>query len=309
MVHFSKSLLSSALLITLLCSAVIELHAYPGGVSGYTRKSGTAGCSCHGSSYYNTTVLVQISGPDTVITGQTYNYTVRVSGGPSTKAGVDIASSIGALTPVSSYLKLMNGELTQTSSTNYVSGGVDFNFKYTAPATAGNQTLYATGSSKKYWNFATDKPLVVRTESSTLQSSFPINAGWNLVSVPLLAANMAASTIFPNANSSLYAFNNGYQSVTTLTNGSGYWARFPASQNITVSGTAVTPKTITVNAGWNLIGDLHTSVAISALSTTPAGIINSQFYTYNNGYSNPTILEPGKGYWVRVSQSGTINIP
>lgn len=297
------------MLIIALCSSVIELYAYPSGVSGYTRKSGTAGCSCHGSNYYNTTVLVQISGPDTVIVGQTYNYTVRVSGGPSTKAGVDIASSIGALTPVSSYLKLMSGELTQTNSTSYVSGGVDFNFKYTAPATAGNQILYATGSSKKYWNFAADKPIVVRTESSTLQSNFSVNAGWNLVSVPLLASNMGAASIFPSANSSLYAFNNGYTSVTTLANGAGYWARFPASQSITVSGTAITPKTIIVNAGWNLIGDLHTSVAVSTMTTTPAGIINSQFYSYNNGYSNPTTLEPGKGYWVRVSQSGTINIP
>lgn len=288
---------------------VSELQAYPGGAAGYTRKSGTAGCSCHGSSYFNTTVLVKIAGPDTVIVNQTYDYTVTVSGGPSTKAGVDIAASTGALTAVSSYLKAMSGELVHTTSVSYSNGGVVFSFKYTAPATASNQTLYATGSSKKYWNFAADKPIVVKTASTVLQSNFTVNAGWNLVSVPLLASNMGASTLFATANSPFYGFTGSYTTVTSLVNGAGYWARFPAQQAVSVSGAAVTPKTITVNAGWNLIGNLNTSVAVSALTTTPTGIINSQVYGYNNGYSTPTTLEPGQGYWVRVSQNGVINLP
>lgn len=134
---------------------------YPGGAAGYTQKSGTAGCGCHGSSYKNTSVLVQITGPDTVKAGAVNTYTVRVSGGPSTKAGVDIAASSGSLAAVSTYLKALSGELVHSSAVTYTSGGVDFTFKYTAPSTVGKQTLYATGSSKKYWNFASNKTITV----------------------------------------------------------------------------------------------------------------------------------------------------
>lgn len=138
----------------------ISVYGYPGGAAGYTKKSGTSGCSCHGSSYFNTTVLVQITGPDTVVAGSVTTYTVRVSGGPSTKAGVDIAASTGALTAVTN-LKAMSGELTHSTGVSYVSGGVNFTFKYTAPAATSTQTLYATGSSKKYWNFAVNKTVTV----------------------------------------------------------------------------------------------------------------------------------------------------
>jgi hypothetical protein len=141
--------------------AAETINAYPSGISGATKKSGNSGCGCHGSSYFNTTVSVIIDGPDTLYVNQTGTYTVTVSGGPNTKAGVDIAASNDNLVPVSTYLKVLNSELTHTSAVNYVSGQVVFEFSYTAPDTALPQIIYATGSSRKYWNWAENKPIVV----------------------------------------------------------------------------------------------------------------------------------------------------
>jgi hypothetical protein len=153
------------------------LNAYPSGISGATHKSGNSGCSCHGSNYFNTSVSVVIEGPDTLFVNQTATYTVTVSGGPYTRAGVDIAASNNNLVPVSTYLKTLNNELTHTSAVNYASGKVVFEFTYTAPDAALPQILYATGSSRKYWNFAEDKAIVIIPEApvriTLLNNSLP----------------------------------------------------------------------------------------------------------------------------------------
>lgn len=156
-------------IIALLAISNALIFGYPGGVSGYTKKSGNAGCGCHGSNYLNTTVLVKITGPDTLAAGATGAYTVRVSGGPSTKAGVDISASAGTFSAVSN-LKLLSGELTHSSAKSYINGGVDFTFKYTAPSTVGAQTLYATGSSKKHWNWAANKSITVVSATSIINT-------------------------------------------------------------------------------------------------------------------------------------------
>ncbi len=137
------------------------VNAYPGGISGATHKSGNSGCNCHGGNFFNTNVSVVIDGPDTLVVNQIANYTVTVSGGPNTQAGVDIAASNNNLVPVSTYLHVLNNELTHTSPVNYTGGQVVFEFTYMAPDTALPQMLYATGSSRKYWNWAVDKPIVI----------------------------------------------------------------------------------------------------------------------------------------------------
>ncbi|MCE1189283.1 MAG: T9SS type A sorting domain-containing protein [Ignavibacteria bacterium] len=134
-------------------------------------------------------------------------------------------------------------------------------------------------------------------------------AGWNMLSVPVLASDMSASTIFPAANSSVFMYQNGYNPVTTLDNGKGYWVRFANSGNITVNGNAVTSTQIPLNAGWNLIGIYSNTVQVSGITTNPAGIINSSFFSYNAGYQTESTLQPGRAFWVRASQAGSIILP
>lgn len=149
------------LTLILFTFSINTINALPNGISGATHKSGDAGCYCHGSNFFNTDVSVVIDGPDSLMINQTATYTVTVSGGPYTQAGVDIAASNDNLVPVSTYLHVLNNELTHNSPVSYTGGQVVFEFTYTAPDTALPQTLYATGSSRKYWNFAVDKPIVI----------------------------------------------------------------------------------------------------------------------------------------------------
>lgn len=133
-----------------------------------------------------------------------------------------------------------------------------------------------------------------------------VNEGWNLVGVPVSAVSMAVAALFPNANSAAFSYANGYQQVTQMENGKGYWLRFASTDSVQICGTGVTPSTVNLAAGWNLITVFGSQVEVSSIVSSPPGIINSSFFGYLNGYTTPSLLLPGKGYWVRASQQGTL---
>lgn len=146
---------------------------------------------------------------------------------------------------------------------------------------------------------------------TTGQSCKELNivANWNLVAVPLQAANMSKTALFPTATTPAYGYLNGYYTADTLKLSKGYWLKFTDAQNVSICGTPTTINTINVTTGWNLIGVYHNDVQVSQITTSPSGIIVSQFYGYNNGYFTANVLLSGKAYWVKVSQNGTINLP
>jgi len=147
------------------------------------------------------------------------------------------------------------------------------------------------------------------TEQTSFSTSVSLNAGWNLLSVPINLSNMNFSSIFPEATSNAYYYDNGYQIATTAELGKGYWLKFNQALNKDLTGTPQSSVQVNVRSGWNIIGPLHNNIPVSNITTNPPNIISSLFYGYNNGYQTATTLEKGKGYWVKVSSNGTMTIP
>lgn len=147
------------------------------------------------------------------------------------------------------------------------------------------------------------------TEQTSFSTSVSLNAGWNLLSVPITLSNMNFSSIFPEATSNAYYYDNGYQIAVTAELGKGYWLKFNQPLNKNLTGTPQSSIQINVKNGWNIIGPLHNNIPIGNITTNPPNIISSLFYGYNNGYQTATTLEKGKGYWVKVSANGTMSIP
>jgi hypothetical protein len=142
------------------------------GFTGRTLKTSTSGCSCHGSNPA-TSVSVLIAGPSSLKPGATGAYTVTVTDVAGTSGGgVDISASTGILAPVSTFLQLLNGELTHMMS---LAVPTTYNFTYTAPSAAGVVTLYATGKGTAFtaWNFATNFIVSVTTATAV---SPPVSA-------------------------------------------------------------------------------------------------------------------------------------
>ncbi len=151
-----------------------------------------------------------------------------------------------------------------------------------------------------------------RTNSDVIAGNiYNYSQGWNLVSVPFIprdTLNSMKSSLYPTSSSSAFAYSAGYNSRDTLFNGIGYWLKFPTPISRRMHGRRVNSAHIPVNVGWNLIGSITNPVATNTITSNPPGMIASPFYGYNNGYSVSTTVEPGKAYWVKVNNSGTLTL-
>lgn len=174
-------LLVVAIVVALALLPTVPISANQFGRTEATRKNG-AGCGgagCHGA-VASSGVQVQISGPDTVVAGQSVIYTVSISGGPAREGGTNIAVSKGVLSPVDTLLKEFRGELTHERPTPFPqTGPLQFRFRYTAPPAVGQDTMFANGNSVNgdrqpsgdQWNFAPDKYITVIQSLTSVSSS------------------------------------------------------------------------------------------------------------------------------------------
>lgn len=185
---FTRKLVTLVFVIGFLTSLSVYLYASSTGMTGRTKKTTMNGCSCHDDTS-NPEVVVTISGPDTVTVNQTKQYSLTVSKSSKSGAGLDIAAKFGSLNPVSGNIRLSNGELTHNSNIPMSNGTVTVQFNYTAPSTAGTDTLYATGlatnsdnsNSGDDWNWAPNKRIIVKNSvgitpvSNTVPASFGLS--------------------------------------------------------------------------------------------------------------------------------------
>lgn len=174
-IYFNKKeiLVSTALLFLFLFISA-NIFAYPGGITGRTLKSGTTGCSCH---TFGTQTTGTLTGPDTVMVGQTVAYTISISHTASGNMGCDIAIQRGTLAVGggSSYLRYASGELTQISAISGTS--IQISFNYTAPTTVGWDTLYATVNAgySGHWNWVPNKHIYVKNATGIINQNIPVN--------------------------------------------------------------------------------------------------------------------------------------
>ncbi len=158
---------------------------------------------------------------------------------------------------------------------------------------------------------------------TTAATTFPLTVtvlnGWNMVSIPgLLPTNQNVTTWWPGKDpaAGVFKFAGGYQAVTTVTPGVGYWMKNVGAQTYNtgdewpVGGiNIVAHSSVPALLGWNLIGGYEDQIPTASLTTTPPGLITGSIYKYSGGYVATTTLDPGYGYWVKLTGAGSINFP
>jgi hypothetical protein len=137
---------------------------------------------------------------------------------------------------------------------------------------------------------------------------FGVRTGWNIVSVPLAVGDFTKTVLFPTAATPAYAYDDGYFGYVTLENGRAYWMKYSGNETVAHDGLERTEDTIAVQIGWNMVGGLSSAVPISNVSSIPGGIVTSSFYKYEGAYVPSATMEPGVGYWVKVTQAGQLVI-
>jgi len=170
--------------------------------------------------------------------------------------------------------------------------------------------------------------------------SIPLQAGWNLISLPLSPASTAPSDVFSSISGHydlVYAYDAfdaddpwkvydvsalpSFNTLNAISESMGLWVRALDPVTLTVTGTFSVQPGIRLAAGWNLVGypSLFTRLLDEEL-TSIAGAYDL-VYLYNafdaqgpwkvydaNGqpsFNTLSHMQPGWGYWIRTSQAMT----
>ena len=200
-----------------------------------------------------------------------------------------------------------------------VGGGLR-SYLWNVPLVTTERALIKVRATDIVGNFAADVSnglftIISRTQSHTF------NAGWNLISVPLIPENAFADAVIgDDVPPASYYYLFGYQAGTgyvlsdSVFLSEGYWLATVDTVNVDVQGTPVAQtQTVPLAGGWNLIGNpfvgsvLKSAAEVQLGATTlgfqaavDTGWISPVLYTYaagNAGYSQKDTLDPWSGYW------------
>ncbi|HDG68466.1 MAG TPA: hypothetical protein ENG11_04905, partial [candidate division Zixibacteria bacterium] len=138
--------------------------------------------------------------------------------------------------------------------------------------------------------------------------------GWNMVSVPVAGAGFDARELFPDM---VGAFvydqeTKSYYPVTNLEPGKGYWIYNSREGNYTVSGSPLREFTANLIPGWYMLGSLSETVYWIEQSAQPEEAVMREIFLWYDPvahtFVNPSTIEPGKAYWIFVTDSCEVNI-
>jgi len=149
------------------------------------------------------------------------------------------------------------------------------------------------------------------------QIDIEMQAGWNMVSVPLgiFPSNAAPADVFPDADA-VYTWNpetKYYETPTTIDPKKSYWGAMTSADTVTVSGEFVTEWPDELTAGWNMAGSVYGDpVDVGDLSDDPAGSVQTNaIYHWNPGdksYDVASQIEQGLGYWMAATQGCDLTV-
>ncbi len=294
-------------------------------LAGYSGQSGATCAACHNSGA--TAPAVSISGPSPVLAGQTNTYTISVSGGQAIAGGFGLSASAGTLVSTSADTTMAGTDLVQASSKAVNgSGTVSWSFDWTAPATPGTATLYASGNSVDgdgtfSGDRATETTLVVAVDPGANQAPVAVMNG-PFVGVPLTGILFNGGLSSDDGSISDYQWDFGdgqtlsgfgsqvfyaYRSVGTYTVSLTVIDNLGASHSVTDTATITTgpPPSTTVPAPSTTVPSSTTTTPTATTTTGPSGVdgtaLYGQFCTGCHGASG----QGGAGPSVQISTAST----
>lgn len=233
--------------------------------------------------------------------------TITVSNITTNSASVSWGASTDN-TAVTGYDVYVNGTKLQSVTTNSINlsdlnDNTEYIIKVRAYDEAGNLS-----------DFNTEKSFT--TLKSTVTQSISLSAGWNLISFYVLPEDASITNVFGSNISkvSIVKNNDGFykpskadklQSLTEFEYGQAYLVKANSAFSISVEGVAPTSTTISLKAGWNLLGYPKTTEANA--SNVLSGIAG-KYTELKDLSSSQTTLKPGKGYYIKMNSDASVTI-
>jgi hypothetical protein len=146
---------------------------------------------------------------------------------------------------------------------------------------------------------------VLSGAAATLDEQLQQN--WNMLSVPFTMNDTRKSILYPTAASPAFAYQGSYVLRDTLPFGIGYWLKYASPTPAHFTGTSVLRESLAVSNGWNMIGCLSYPLLKSSIQAVAPAVISSNCFAYiAGGYRRVDTLFPGLGYWIKVTNDGTL---
>ncbi len=133
---------------------------------------------------------------------------------------------------------------------------------------------------------------------------------WNLVGLPVGVSDSHYYSVFPESvPESCFGYDDEYTQTDEMEVGDGYWLRFPSEGSTDITGSALDGLELNISEGWNIISGVSEIVNVNTGIVDPMEIlVPGSVYGFDGTYVNSSVLEPGKGYWIRSLEGGSINI-
>ncbi|MBN2543424.1 hypothetical protein JXI42_11220, partial [bacterium] len=154
-------------------------------------------------------------------------------------------------------------------------------------------------------------------DTVTVVFTIALNAGWNMVSIPIRNINTNINSVFPDHLPYVWTFNtmiSRYISIDRILVGAGYFVFYPFDTTLSFRGIPVYQYTDTLSAGWHIIGApwSEDSISVDSKITIPPGsIIEGSLYSYDNEsreyISEESIIKPN-AYWILLENDCIIRI-
>jgi hypothetical protein len=151
-----------------------------------------------------------------------------------------------------------------------------------------------------------------------------LNTGWNLISLNRIPSSQSVIDVFSGISGLLQIKNETlsyapgldehFNTLKNLVLGEGYWVNMSAPGTLHVEGSLAASTPISLRQGWNLVGYLPAAAQATATALASISAYLQEVNHLGNSYvpggsSSLNSLEPGKAYWIKVSQDCTLIYP
>ncbi|MFZ0391712.1 MAG: T9SS type A sorting domain-containing protein [Calditrichia bacterium] len=170
---------------------------------------------------------------------------------------------------------------------------------------SGTNVNMRTHNSYVVTNPGINQMAIVYTSESIFNQN--IAGGWNMIGLPRDPADSYYLSVYPGTiPGSCFGWNNTYYNADSLHVGEGYWLRYNSPATVPVNGYYIPFNSMSLINNWNMISGLSCPVAFTDINDPGGILIAGTLFGYSGAYSPSDSLLPGKGYWVRTTNTGTI---
>ena len=142
--------------------------------------------------------------------------------------------------------------------------------------------------------------------------SLNLNAGWNMISLPLIPDNCSVHAIFgsiPTLETMPVVTwkSPSFVEVERIEPKIGYWVFTPTDTTINVTGNPIDNTTLILEAGWNMVGTV--GLDNLTISDIPNQVPQRPAVTWvAPSFVETDVIEPGKSAWVFVTTDTSVTV-